>query len=653
MFSIPLLSAIVSGALLTYAYDEESSLPMRICIGACTGLSALGLTCFVLASFFGLGSSSIALATVIVLAASLWFFWRTGRERLRADWRSLRRSLRHALFRPTPRTISLAALTFGAALAFWAVFDRAMIVRADGIYTGVENNLGDLPLHLSIIQSFATGGNFPPEHPELAGARLTYPFLADFIAAIFVRAGASIRDAMFYENLTLSIALIFLLYEWARRWTNDWLAATMTPALVLLNGGLGWWLLFDEARRSPDGLSGLLWKLPHDYTITPDGMIRWGNAITALLVTQRSFLLGLPLVVIVLSLWWQAVEIRQIDGTRGAEHTRRPAEAKVNGRRRMIAAGIITGLLPFAHAHSFLVVIGASFVLAILSRCWRLWLYFFGAAILIASPQVLWMMRGSAIESERFIGWSLGWDNRGQNFFWFWLKNTGAFIPLLVAALLWRGQRALVDKKLLFFYAPFILCFLIPNLIKLAPWVWDNIKVLFYWYVASTPLVALLLARWWRGGWIWRPLVLLLFLSLILAGGLDVWRVISRASEYQLFDRQKIAFARLIEERTPPRSIILHAPTYNHAMRLTGRLSYMGFVGHLWTHGLRYEEREDRLQRVYASRREGREILRHEDIDYIVVGPDEREMMSGGDWFATSYQLVARSGDYKLYKVAR
>lgn len=70
---------------------------------------------------------------------------------------------------------------------------------------------------------------------------------------------------------------------------------------------------------------------------------------------------------------------------------------------------------------------------------------FFGAAILIASPQVLWMMRGSAIESERFIGWSLGWDNRGQNFFWFWLKNTGAFIPLLVAALLWRGQRALVD----------------------------------------------------------------------------------------------------------------------------------------------------------------------------------------------------------------
>lgn len=210
-----------------------------------------------------------------------------------------------------------------------------------------------------------------------------------------------------------------------------------------------------------------------------------------------------------------------------------------------------------------------------------------------------------------------------------------------------------MTKKLLFFYAPFILCFLIPNLIKLAPWVWDNIKVLFYWYVASTPLVALLLARWWRGGWIWRPLVLLLFLSLILAGGLDVWRVISRASEYQLFDRQKIAFARLIEERTPPRSIILHAPTYNHAMRLTGRLSYMGFVGHLWTHGLRYEEREDRLQRVYASRREGREILRHEDIDYIVVGPDEREMMSGGDWFATSYQLVARSGDYKLYKVAR
>ena len=39
----------------------------------------------------------------------------------------------------------------------------------------------------------------------------------------------------------------------------------------------------------------------------------------------------------------------------------------------------------------------------------------------------------------------------------------------------------LVPGPLLRFYLPFTFCFIVPNLVKLAPWGWDNIKVLFYW----------------------------------------------------------------------------------------------------------------------------------------------------------------------------
>ena len=56
---------------------------------------------------------------------------------------------------------------------------------------------------------------------------------------------------------------------------------------------------------------------------------------------------------------------------------------------------------------------------------------------------------------------------------------------------------------------PFTLCFLIPNFVKLAPWVWDNIKMIFYWWIVSAPIVALLLARLWEGSTLakasWRP----------------------------------------------------------------------------------------------------------------------------------------------------
>src|SRR4030095_15831163 len=90
------------------------------------------------------------------------------------------------------------------AVLLWFFFQQVMLERAGAIYT-IENNGADLPLHLGIITCFVQGTNFPPEHPEFAGARLTYPFLPDFIAALFARAGASLQGAIFLENFVLAL----------------------------------------------------------------------------------------------------------------------------------------------------------------------------------------------------------------------------------------------------------------------------------------------------------------------------------------------------------------------------------------------------------------------------------------------------------------
>ena len=78
------------------------------------------------------------------------------------------------------------------------VFGRAVFERPDGIYTGFTNNLGDLPLHLQVINSFVQGQNLPPEDPTFAGVRFAYPFLVDFLAAMLVRVGAG--GAVFYRR---------------------------------------------------------------------------------------------------------------------------------------------------------------------------------------------------------------------------------------------------------------------------------------------------------------------------------------------------------------------------------------------------------------------------------------------------------------------
>ncbi len=85
----------------------------------------------------------------------------------------------------------------------------------EGIFTGVLNNFGDLPFHLSVITSFAFGNNYPPEDPTYAGVRFTYPFLTDFVSAIFVRCGADLRQSMFIENFVVALAFVGLMHRWA------------------------------------------------------------------------------------------------------------------------------------------------------------------------------------------------------------------------------------------------------------------------------------------------------------------------------------------------------------------------------------------------------------------------------------------------------
>src|SRR5262249_37152413 len=158
------------------------------------------------------------------------------------------------------------------------------------------------------------------------------------------------------------------------------------------------------------------------------------------------------------------------------------------------AAGVAAGLLPLVHAHTFLVVMAAAACLTLLFwSALRAWLLFFAVAIPLSLPEIFWLARTGGVNARSYIGWQPGWDHADHNILWFWLVNTGLFIPLLLVGLLWRRQDLALPRQLIKFYTPFAFCFVIPNLVKLAPWVWDNIKVLFLWYVASAPLVALLL----------------------------------------------------------------------------------------------------------------------------------------------------------------
>ena len=583
--SVLALAPIVGGTLTTYLYEDDAALSWRVSAGACTGFVAFGLIGFCLASWLGLTALTLILSTAVAISPVGLLLIRSIREAALADLSTAARTLEQSIRRPTLYSVSLILFSIAIAVLLWTVFDRAVFERVDGAYTGVMNNFGDLPFHIGVISRFVYGDNFPPEDPTYAGASFTYPFLIDFVAAMFMRT-ANLRTALLMENLILAFSFVVLLHRWALDLTADRRAALLTPFLTLFSGGLGWWLLLGEARQDDRTLADILGHLTHDYTIMRGNEWRWGNIITTLLVPQRSFLLGLPLALVVFTLWWRATlgNPAHADGERTAGE--RWGRVPVSTWRRMVAAGVIAGFLPLAHAHTFLVVMGAAAWFTLLEGPWRVWAAFYAAAVAIALPQILWSAHTSAVNVGSAVGWQVGWDSGTQNLLWFWFKNTGLLIPLTVVALLWTGAGAPVSERLRRFYLPFTLCFVIANVVRLAPWVWDNIKVLIYWYLASVPLAALVLARLSRGNG-WRRLASgLMVASLVLAGGLDVWRVVSRASEAQIFSRSGIDFATMVRATTPPRALILHAPVANHPVFLTGRRSLMGYPGHVWSHGL-------------------------------------------------------------------
>ncbi len=721
-FALLLALAATAGAtLLTYLYDRETTFPARVCAGVCMGLAALGLLGFIIASLIGLNAPSLFIAGALAGSPLLLLIKGKWRERVGADLAETRRAARRALIHPGKGGVAVALFYCGVALVLWLVFDRAMFQNARGIFTGASNNLGDLPFHLAVIHGFLDGANFPPQHPEFAGVRLTYPFIVDFLTAMFMRAGASLQGALFWQNFVLALALVGVLHRWALALTRDSLAGLLTPVLVLLSGGFGWIVFLSEAAESGQGVIGLLTNLPKDYTIIPPLGYRWGNAVTTLLIPQRSWLLGIPLALIVFTLWWKATDGdgergRRGDGekegkakSKGVAGKKHRAESKarrhgqgkygeetattqattrvspsphlsVSPSRLMLAAGVIAGLMPLAHAHSFAVMMGMGGLIALglaARRAWsvkepvdtvpevspwselwaelRPWAAFFAVALALAVPQLFWATRDSGMKAGNFIGFEIGWEHGTEHVVWFWIKNTGLFIPLLFAALLWRGRRPLVTGRLLCFYLPFTLCFIVPNLFRLSPWLWDNIKILFWWWIASAMLVALLLARLWRSGMMLRGVALLSLLALTLAGALDVWRTASGAIENEVFGRGGVEFAEVIKRETPPRSLILHAPTYNDPVYLTGRRTYIGYIGHLWSHGIDYAAREAEMRRIYTGAPDAVSLIERSGIEYVVVGPLERaELLRSSarvnETFFQRYTKVGETGEYRLYK---
>lgn len=632
------LLAIANGAWLSCLVWEKASLRLRLTVGAVLGIALLAWVAFLSALAFGVNRLSIGLTVAILTAGFTALIGKVSFKEFRAS-----------LNGDNVDTAGLVYYIAWGALLAW-LFSRVVMFYPDGLHTAPANNFGDLPFHFGVITSMAYGENLPPQNPIFAGMKFTYPFLIDFLTAFFIRCGADWRAAFFVENIALALALVCVIELMARRITGNRIAGYVAPVIFLFNGGFGFINFFrqlSEFFSNPEqarlGLVHFLTNLPNAYTMNADLIwgaskipLRWGNVFTTLLIPQRSMLFGLPLVALIILLWWMAVG----EQDRGGQGSPR--------RRYLFAAGILAGLLPMLHAHGFFSVAIACVPMALLFFSID-WLAFFVPMGALAAPQA-WYLSGTQVKNELFKV-KFFWEAGDTSPLLFWAANAGLFILLLVICLLANRLATIRQAK---FYLPFLLWFIVPNVIKLAPWDWDNIKVLVYWSLVSAVFVALVLALLLAHRFKALKLVgAALLVVLTLSGAIDVVRALSPVENIGLFGRAELEVAELIRQRTPPRAVMLHAPIHNSVVALTGRQSVMGYPGHLWTHGITYGQRENEVKAVFRGGVESARLLVALGVEYVVIGPAERagDLSVAESYFSDSFPLVIDHAGYKVYQI--
>lgn len=649
----------VAGSAFTYLYEREDSLMDRLAAGNIIGSAIFGTVGFVLACIAGLSIATIGISLLITLAPlALLFVNKPINKEFRHDLAKAKGKTQGTNLKKTIRFFYYAFVL----LLLWFFFERAMIETDQGIFTGASQNLGDLPFHLGAIFSFSDGNNFPPENPSFAGAKFTYPFLADLLTSFFVKLGIGVRSAMLVQNVLLGFSLFVLLEKFVTRITGILKTGKIAVLILLFSGGLGFVWFFHDYWTGSKGFFDLLWNLERDYTIGEK--FRWGNSLVVLFITQRSLLFGMPLTLIALTKLWDvfvsdnAAEQTHSTAGKHADNAVAPFSLLTFSPFSLFLVGLLAGTLPLIHVHSLAVLfVVCAFLFFFRLDKWREWIAFGVGVVIVAVPELAWSLTGSASNLKEFIGWHFGWDLREDNFLFFWLKNLGIFIPLLAAGLflISRGDESDPDAnrktQALLFFIPFAFLFLVSNTVKLAPWEWDNIKVLIYWYLGSLPFVALAIAWAWERRGVLRAAALVAFLVLALSGMLDVWRTVSAQISYNVFSHDSVRIAEQIRAKTAPNAMFLNAPTYNSAVVLTGRRSLMRYSGHLSSYGIDYAPREADVKRIYAGSANYLSLLAKYGVDYVIISPEETANLSVREELFDRFPTIAEIGDYRVVKV--
>ncbi len=606
-----------------YAIEEQVAWAVPI------GIMLLATSVFFLSLILPNQNWAIVCVT-FASGATVFYYFNLDRERrqISQEWRKLRD-------RFGKKEILAWLLVWGPWLIYTAITVPYLLFWRDGnLIAGWINTWGDWAVHLRASTFFTAHTKLSLESPVYSGTLFHYPYLSAYLSSILQRLNLDIASSLTWPTFALFGILPMNLYLTGKRITGSRKAGVIFTYLVLLSGGMGVWLLIKDLVQGhyfwlASAYQPLLYTdaLRQNGTSTNDSL--WFmNSIMSEFFPQRAFLAGIGTALYILTTAWL-----------------NPPD-----RRHLMFTGLLFGLLPLIHTHSF-IALGIILPILYLIRgfaAFKKGLWLLGPAAILGSI-LLWTLVFDRTATGSFIRAIPLWVPQPENPvnpLWYWWRNSGPFLALGLLTLSLKKQplRSLLIAGLVVF----VIC----NRLSFQPWQYDNLKLLTYWYLLWSLPIAVLISQIPRAWWWTSAALIILLTGAGLADTLSI-TTSARSGGLELNSRADLAFAAAVQKATPENGLILAGTGHDNPLSISsGRQLYMGYEGWLWTYGINWSQRYQELTEMFSASPNGLALIRAKKIDYIAIGPQERRNFHANvAVLKRHFQTIVELPGYELLRV--
>jgi hypothetical protein len=551
-------------------------------------------------------------------------------------------SIYQSIYQKHRAAVLLLFATWGIYLV--VLFARILQVKPDGIYVGSDHMWSDWPLHIGMASIFAykSPQYWFAYHPMYAEGKFTYGFLTNFISGMLMRAGLPVSLAFTIPSMICALLLLLGMYTLFYLLFQSKKQSLIALSTFLLSSGLGF-IHFIKDFVSHPSIALILYP-PQNYSRFDSYTWVSGNVIGGFLVPQRAFLLGFTISI------WALAGLVYVLLERG--------NSRKQDKILLIISGVLVGILPIAHIHSFIAIfvitLPLCYVASLLRREWLDLAYYAVPAGIISIALYLLFISGG-IENPDFIRWYPGWNSKGGFLGWvvMWFKLWGLTLPMAILGFVLLRKTSLIIQT---FFAGFFVLFALSNLILFQPITWDNSKLFIWAYFGFSGLATVSLSWLWRkaGKTISRFDVVFLAVLMTFTGFLEAIRLqnIDR-NQLQLTGQDDINLGLEIRKKTDPLAVFLTEPTNNSFVMVWGARSIlMGFTAWVGNFGFLYQQREKDLRVMYEGSAQTEQLLDQYKISYVVIGPGELQNLQANEaYYRQTYPVAFQNRTYRIYDV--